>query len=206
VATVALLALNLLVFFYQALLAWPQEEMFILNLGLVPGWVTGDALQPLPSDFLPRPLTLVTSMFLHADIFHILGNLLYLWIFGSRLEDVLRPFRFLLFYFTGGVLAALAQVLAEPVSMIPVVGASGAVAAVLGGYVVLHPRSRVSVLLWFLFFLQVVRVPAVLLLGLWFLLQVLGVGGPGVAWLAHIGGFVAGMAMVKPLTPRPKRL
>ncbi len=205
-ATLALILLNLGVYLYQVFQPWPVQQVLVYDLGLVPAWLTGAAVQAPPPGFLPRPLTLFSSMFVHADFFHLFGNMLYLWIFGNNIEDVLRPARFLLFYLLGGALASLVQVASEPASPIPMVGASGAVAAVLGAYLVLYPRARVSVLVWFLFFVQIIKVPAILLLGLWFVLQVLGMSGAGVAWMAHIGGFVAGLAMIKPLLPRPRPL
>jgi membrane associated rhomboid family serine protease len=135
--------------------------------------------------------------------------MLYLWIFGNNVEDALGPWRYALFYLLGGVLAGLAHVAAAPGSPVPTIGASGAVAANLGAYFLLHPRAKVSVLLWLFVFVQVVRVPAVVLLGLWFFLQVLGLGGAGVAnvaWTAHVGGFVAGLALVRLFLPRPRSL
>ncbi len=203
--TLGLVGLNLAVFIYQIVLSPPRAEALFFNLGLVPAWLTGLAPQAPPPEFVPRPLTLVTSMFLHADLFHVGGNMLYLWIFGNNIEDALGPARFLVFYLLGGILAGLTQLAAAPASVIPVIGASGGVAAVLGAYLMLYPRARVSVLFWFIF-VQVVRVPAVILLGLWFLLQVLGAGGAGVAVMAHIGGFVAGLLMIRLFLPRPRSL
>jgi membrane associated rhomboid family serine protease len=207
--TMGIIGLNLAVFLYQAWLSPQREEMLIYDLGLIPAWLTGLAPHAPPPDFLPRPLTLVTSMFLHADILHLGGNMLYLWIFGNNVEDALGPWRYALFYLLGGVLAGLAHVAAAPGSPVPTIGASGAVAANLGAYFLLHPRAKVSVLLWLFVFVQVVRVPAVVLLGLWFFLQVLGLGGAGVAnvaWTAHVGGFVAGLALVRLFLPRPRSL
>ena len=137
---------------------------------------------------------------------HLAGNMLYLWIFGNNIEDMLGPFRFILFYLTGGLLAGLAQVAVAPGSEIPMVGASGAIAAVLGAYLVLYPRHRVVVLVIFFFFIQLVRVPAILVLGVWFLFQVLGAGSTSVAWMAHIGGFVAGLLLIRFFLPRPRIL
>ncbi|MFH1059024.1 MAG: rhomboid family intramembrane serine protease [Pseudomonadota bacterium] len=204
--TIALIAANLLVYAYQLLLSGPAEQLFIYDYGLVPGWLTHSARQGPPPDFIARPLTVLTSMFLHGDILHVAGNMLYLWIFGNNIEDRLGPVRFLAFYLVGGVLAALAFVLTEPGAMLPMVGASGAIAAVLGAYFLLYPRANVVVLIWFFFFVNFVRVPAVLMLGIWFLFQVLGVGGSGVAWMAHIGGFVAGLLLIRLFLPRPERL
>lgn len=204
-----IIGLNLAVFLYQVWLSPQREEMLIYDLGVVPAWLTGLAAHGPPPDFLPRPLTLVTSMFLHADFLHLGGNMLYLWIFGNNVEDALGPARYALFYLAGGVLAGLAHVLTSPGSPVPTIGASGAVAANLGAYFLLYPRAKVSVLLWFFLFVQVVRVPAVVLLGLWLAMQLLGLGGTGVAnvaWAAHIGGFVAGLVLVRLLLPRPTAL
>lgn len=204
--TLGLIGVNLAVFVYQLLLSGPAEQLFLYDYGLVPGWLTQSARQGPPPDFIPRPWTVLTSMFLHGDVLHVAGNMLYLWIFGNNVEDRLGPLRFLAFYLAGGVLAALAFVLTEPDAMLPMVGASGAIAAVLGAYFLLYPRANVVVLIWFFFFVNFVRVPAVLMLGLWFFFQVLGVGGSGVAWMAHIGGFVAGLLLIRLFLPRPARL
>ena len=204
--TITLMAINVAVYLFQFNLSAPAEELFIFDYGLVPAWLTGSATLQPPPGFIPRPLTLVTSMFLHGGLLHLAGNLLYLWIFGNNVEDRLGPARFLAFYLMGGILAALAFVVTEPATMVPMIGASGAIAAVLGAYFVLYPRAKVVVLIWFFFFVNFVRVPAVLMLGLWLLFQVLGLGGEGVAWMAHIGGFVAGMALVRLFLPRAYRL
>jgi membrane associated rhomboid family serine protease len=148
-------------------------------------------------------LTLVSSQFLHGGWLHLLGNLLYLWIFGNNVEDRLGRPGFLLFYLTGGVIAALAQVAIEPDSQIPTIGASGAIAAVLGAYLVFFPGARVTSLVFLGFFYQLVHIPAAIVLVLWFGLQLvsgfgtLGVsqGGGGVAFFAHIGGFIFGVVV-----------
>lgn len=204
--TIALIAVNLLIYAYQFMLSGPAEQLFIYDYGLVPAWLTHSTSQAPPPGFIARPLTVLTSMFLHGDILHVAGNMLYLWIFGNNIEDRLGPLRFLAFYFAGGVLAALAFVLTEPAATMPMIGASGAIAAVLGAYFLLYPRANVVVLIWFFFFVNFVRVPAVLMLGIWFFFQVLGVGGSGVAWMAHIGGFVAGLLLIRLFLPRPVRL
>jgi membrane associated rhomboid family serine protease len=146
----------------------------------------------------PTWITIFTSMFMHGGLVHIGGNMLYLWIFGDNIEDVLGHFKFLLFYLGGGVIAALAHIASNPQSLVPTVGASGAIAAVLGAYIVLFPNSRVQTLVFY-FFITVVSLPAVILLGYWILIQVFfGVGSlgsastGGVAYFAHIGGFAAG--------------
>jgi membrane associated rhomboid family serine protease len=156
-------------------------------------------------------LTLLTSMFMHGGLLHLGGNMLYLWIFGNNVEDRLGHLRFLLFYLAGGVLATLSHVAVSRGSALPLVGASGAVAAVLGAYWRLYPRARVRCLLFLVFIVQFVELPAALVLGLWILLQVingvlgLGVGGGGVAWFAHIGGFLAGLLLLFALGVRNRR-
>jgi rhomboid family protein len=175
-------------------------EAAITEWGVVPGrltaaWERGD----WPSF---DSLTLITSQFLHGGWLHLLGNLLYLWIFGNNVEDRMGRVGFLLFYLTGGVVAGLAQVAIDPTSPIPTIGASGAIAATLGAYLVLYPGARVTSLVFLGFFYQLVRVPAAIVLVLWFALQLLdGIGslgatqGGGVAFFAHIGGFVFGAAV-----------
>jgi len=203
--TLGLIALNTLVFLYQLTLPPHQEMLFLHQYGVVPAWLTGTANVPRPPTWMPVWLTLITFQFLHGHIFHLAGNMLYLWIFGKNIEITLGRLRYLAFYLLGGVLAALAQVLSEPYAGLPMVGASGSIAAILGAYLVLYPYARILVLLWFFFFVQVVRIPALVLLGFWFLMQVVG-SGPGVAWMAHVGGFVAGMILVRWFLPswRPR--
>ncbi|HPP73707.1 MAG TPA: rhomboid family intramembrane serine protease [Armatimonadota bacterium] len=151
----------------------------------------------------PNPvwLTIITSMFLHGGWLHLGGNMLYLWIFGNNIEDALGHVKFLFFYLMGGVVAACAHILFNINSQVPTVGASGAIAAVLGAYLVLFPKHRVIVLVFLLFFITTIAVPAVVVLGIWFALQVFSAiegtgmtpGSGGVAYWAHIGGFVAGV-------------
>jgi len=155
-----------------------------------------------------RLYTVFTSMFLHGGFLHIFGNMLYLWIFGDNIEDVLGRGKFILFYLGCGIIASLAQGLWEPSSTIPMIGASGAISGILGAYIVLYPRARVYTLVWY----YVVKIPAVAFLGFWFVLQVLNVsiltvaGAPsGVAYLAHIGGFVAGALMILPVRRAMKK-
>jgi membrane associated rhomboid family serine protease len=158
----------------------------------------------LPPDIarIPPELSVVTSMFMHGGWMHIIGNMLYLWIFGNNIEDRLGHVRFVLFYLLSGAAAALAQSLANTHSEVPMIGASGAIAGVLGAYMVLFPRAHVLVLVPLGFFTQLLRLPALLVLGFWFVLQFLQGGlmapgeGGGVAYLAHIGGFVAGIVLI----------
>jgi membrane associated rhomboid family serine protease len=161
-----------------------------------PGWLSVTGLAPL-----------LTSTFLHASLAHLLGNMLYLWIFGDNVEDSMGAGRFVVFYFVCACVAALSQALADPHSLVPMIGASGAVSGVLGAYLVRYPRARVLVLFYFLFFVRVVRVPALILLGLWFLGQLVlaSRGGAGVAWHAHLGGFVAGALLLHFFVPPRRR-
>jgi membrane associated rhomboid family serine protease len=194
--TVALIAVNAAVFALQA--AAPRGlELAAVRFGAVPYNVIHFRSLPGALAFPPL-LTLVTSMFLHGGLFHLLGNMLYLWIFGNNIEDRLGPFRFVLFYLAGGVAAALTHVLAMPGSRTPMIGASGAVAAVLGAYWILFPRARVMTFVFLVLYIGVVPVPAGIILGLWLLVQFLNVGlGGGVAWFAHIGGFLAGIVLIR---------
>ena len=157
--------------------------------------------------------TVFTAMFMHASILHIAGNMLFLWIFGNNVEDSMGRVRFLAFYVVGGLVALALQVAVEPHSVAPTVGASGAIAAVLGGYVVLYPRARVLTLVLIILFFTVIEIPAMVMLGLWFAMQaVFGAvgltdptgGGGGVAYFAHVGGFVFGLLAIRALATRRK--
>lgn len=150
----------------------------------------------------PQWITIFTSMFMHGGLFHIGGNMLFLWVFGNNIEDVLGHAKFLLFYTACGVLAAFAHIASNPNSMIPTVGASGAIAGMLGAYLLLYPQARVNTLVFLGFFVTHVEIPAIFVLGVWFLTQLTGVAGSGgtigggVAYWAHIGGFVAGLVII----------
>jgi membrane associated rhomboid family serine protease len=195
--TVALIAVNAAVFLLQA--ASPQGlELAAVRFGAVPYAITHLRSLPEAAAFPPL-LTLLTSMFVHGSLFHLLGNMLYLWIFGNNIEDRLGPVRFALFYAVCGVIAALMHILFEPGSRIPMIGASGAIGGVLGAYLMLFPRARVKVFVFLIFYIDVVAIPAGVVLGLWFFLQILNVGmGGGVAWFAHVGGFLAGLLLIGP--------
>jgi membrane associated rhomboid family serine protease len=161
----------------------------------------GAARLPARLALVPPPLTLVTSMFLHGGWIHLIGNMIYLLVFGKGVERALGSLRFLLFYLLCGIAAALTQALTDPAATLPMVGASGAIAGVLGAYLVLYPFGQVFVFFWIIIFFRVVAVPAILLLGFWFLMQLLsaegaGAGVGGVAVWAHVGGFIAGMILV----------
>jgi membrane associated rhomboid family serine protease len=200
VITVGLIVLCALVFFWQLSLG-SRAEAIIQALGVMPAALFGS--QPLPSEFVPVPaaLTIVTSMFLHGGWMHLIGNMLYLWIFGNNVEDVMGHGRFIVFYLLCGVAAVLAQALPAPDSTIPLIGASGAISGVLGAYLLLFPHARVLVLIPLGTFSRMVYLPALLVLVLWFLLQLLSIlltdpNQPGVAFGAHAGGFIAGMLLI----------
>ena len=159
--------------------------------------VSGTA-DPQPSTWL----TLLFAMFMHGSVIHLGGNMLFLWIFGNNIEDSMGTFRFLAFYLLGGLVATFAQIAVDPDSTVPTLGASGAIAAVLGGYALLYPRARVVTLIFIIIFVTVIELPALLVLGAWFLLQLADassqpLSGGGVAYFAHIGGFVFGLLMIR---------
>jgi membrane associated rhomboid family serine protease len=190
IVTLSLIAVNVLVFLYQVSLG-PEGEDFALYFGLVPAafsWVS-----------------VFTSMFLHGGFLHVAGNMLYLWIFGDNVEDRMGHGRFLVFYLLCGIAAALVQTIVNPDSVVPMVGASGAIAGVMGAYFVLYPHSRILTLVPIFFFVQLIEVPAIFFLGIWFLMQFLsGVGSVatttartgGIAFWAHVAGFVVGVTAV----------
>jgi membrane associated rhomboid family serine protease len=199
--TICLIALNIVVFLYELTLG-RTVDAFMLYYGLVPAafsWVN-----------------VFTSMFLHGGFLHVAGNMLYLWIFGDNVEDRMGHGRFVVFYLLCGVAAALAQAITTPDSAVPMVGASGAIAGVMGAYFVLYPRSRIVTLIPLFFFFQVIEVPAIAFLGIWFLMQFLSgvyaigtvgrTGGAmgGIAVWAHVAGFVAGITGVA-MFRRPER-
>lgn len=205
IVNVSLIALNVVVFVFQLGLGQAGFERFVGTYGVVPARVVeGLAQAPLsPETWVP----LFTAMFLHGNWFHILGNMLYLWVFGDNVEDTLGHRGYILFYLAVGLVGNFAHVLTNADSFIPTIGASGAVAGVLGAYFILFPRSRILALVPLLFILTFMELPAVVFLFLWFGLQLLNgltsIAAPGnlVAWWAHIGGFIAGMLLIKVLRP-----
>jgi membrane associated rhomboid family serine protease len=205
VVTIGLIAVCIAVFGYELLVQASDGDAglsrLFLRFGLVPAVITGQlGGADLGSGGL---ISVFSSMFLHGDPLHIGFNMLYLWIFGNNIEDRFGHLGFLAFYLAGGIVAAAAQVLVDPHSTVPVIGASGAIAAVLGAYLVLFPGARVLSLIYFGLFFQLIQVPAIVLLGFWFAVQVfdsvvsLGSAGSsgGVALFAHVGGFLAGVAV-----------
>ncbi|MGH7148108.1 MAG: rhomboid family intramembrane serine protease [Nitrospiraceae bacterium] len=199
VVTIAFIAACVLVFFYQASLPAGSGDTFAFQYGAIPALLFGQADLPEPVVPIPAYTTLITSMFLHGGWMHLIGNMLYLWVFGNNIEDVMGHGKYVVFYLTCGILAALSHALTDPSSTIPMIGASGAISGVLGAYVLLFPRARVLILMPGL---GATSVPAGVVLGMWFVMQLLSGGmsigskGGGVAFFAHIGGFVAGMALI----------
>ena len=210
VITVGLIVLSTLAFFWQLSLGAHAEAM-IQALGVMPAALFGK--QVLSPELLqvPAALTVVTSMFLHGGWMHLIGNMLYLWIFGNNVEDAMGHGRFVVFYLLCGTVAVLAQALPAPDSTIPMIGASGAISGVLGAYLLLYPHARVLVLIPLGFFSRMLYLPAMVVLGFWFLLQLLSTlladpNQPGVAFGAHAGGFVAGMLLIPLFKRREIRL
>jgi membrane associated rhomboid family serine protease len=221
--TVTLIGLNLLAFLYQLSLGFETRgagegaaEALVSEFGATPCRLTGSCqvVARTLEDFPPPWVTVVTSMFLHGNLIHVGGNMLYLWIFAGGVEDTLGHARFLVFYLASGAAGALGQVLAGPTSAIPMIGASGAVSGVLGAYLLLFPYATILMVWMFGFFVRFVHVPAILVLGFWIVVQLLagyitfsaqspgrGESG-GVAWFAHVAGFLAGMLLLFLLRPR----
>ncbi|MBN2003043.1 MAG: rhomboid family intramembrane serine protease [Anaerolineae bacterium] len=202
VVNYTLIATNIFVFLLMAL-AGPAQEKLVYQFAMIPSNFKGGVDIGDIADIF-------TSMFMHAGFAHIAGNMLYLWVFGDNVEDRLGHVGYLLFYLAGGVFASMTHLLTSPGSQIPTVGASGAIAAVLGAYLVMYPHSRIQTFIPLGYFMRLAVVPATVVLGFWFVLQlfngVLSLGGPdvgGVAFWAHIGGFIAGVVMAKLLAPGP---
>jgi membrane associated rhomboid family serine protease len=205
---ITLILANVSVFIYQNFFISGGAAPLLLRLGCIPYEFT-HFVDISPPALVPVPLTIITAMFMHGGWVHLLGNMLFLWIFGDNIEDKLGHFRYLSFYLLCGLIASLSHILTNISSQVPSIGASGAIAGVMGAYMVLFPRARIRTLLILGIFIQIVRIPAIVMLGYWILIQVLSgfaefgsrTGG-GIAWFAHIGGFIAGffliMVMKKP--------
>lgn len=199
--TVALIISCVLVFFWQWSLTSEAGERAIYSLGVIPAVLFDSRTLSPELAIVPAWMTVFTSMFMHGGWMHLIGNMLYLWIFGNNVEEAMGHGRFLIFYLVCGVAAVFAQVLPNPESTVPMIGASGAISGVLGAYLLLHPHAQVLVAIPFGFYIHTTWWPAGLVLGIWFVLQLVssavnqGEGG-GVAFGAHIGGFIAGMVLV----------
>jgi membrane associated rhomboid family serine protease len=209
VVTVALISINCLIFFYLSFLG-EGFQLALVKWGAIPFEVThGVELTPELPFF--APLSLFSSMFLHGGFLHLAGNMLYLWIFGDNVEDQLGHVKFFIFYILCGLAASLLHIITAPNSKVPMVGASGAIAGVLGAYMIKFPRARILTLIFFGFFIRIVAVPALFVLGFWFILQLLfalpsiGSTSGGVAWFAHVGGFLAGIVLFKLFSAFSKR-
>lgn len=207
---ISIIAACVLVFVFELSLG-PRLDAFALRWGATPAVISHYLSHGTGRDFAPL-VTLVTALFLHAGWLHLGGNMLFLWIFGDNVEDRLGHFRYLLFYIAGGTAANLIQIYAMPQSNMPLIGASGAIAAVLGAYLVTFPRAWVTVLVPMFFFLLPLQIPVILMLGVWFVSQLtsglatiteVSQATGGIAWWAHIGGFVFGM-IAMPLIPKPR--
>lgn len=202
VINILLILANIAVFIYQLSLPPRAGDLLVQQFGLVPLRAERALAHPGPQ-LGPAFIPLVTSMFLHGGFLHILGNMLFLWVFGGNVEDRLGHFRYLGFYFICGIGAGLAQLVVNWSSRLPSIGASGAISGVMGAYIVLFPAARILTLIPLLFFFFTMRLPALLMLGYWFVIQFLSglstigqINQGGVAWWAHIGGFILGMFLV----------
>lgn len=202
IITIGLIVICCIVFLWQLGLG-QSNRAAILALGVIPASLLQGALLPEALRWVSPEFTLITSMFLHGGFMHLIGNMLYLWIFGDNVEDILGKPVFIIFYCLCGVVAALSQSLPDPSSTIPMIGASGAISGVLGAYIVFFPKKSVRVAIPFGFFIQVLRLPAYVVLLFWFVLQLIngasGGSGGGIAFGAHIGGFVAGVILAPTL-------
>lgn len=217
--TVALIALNVIAWIYLEGAGYAEQVLYgsICQFGLIPAELTGQTggfrgieLAPgVPCVFHSNNwLSILTSMFLHGGWLHLIGNMWFLWVFGNNIEDSMGHFRYLVFYLVCGILAALVHIYSEPDSMVPTVGASGAISGIMGAYLVLYPRVRVQTLFWIVIFVKIIAIPAWVVLIQWFVIQFLywltstGLTSGGIAVWAHIGGFVAGLILVKPFENR----
>jgi len=202
VVTITLIVACVLAYLWQMTLPGSDGQLAVYSLGLIPAVLFGMAELPAEIRTVPAPVTVVTSMFLHGGILHLGGNMLYLWIFGDNIEDRMGHARFVVFYLLCGVAAALAQALPDMSSVTPMIGASGAVSGVLGAYLLLYPRANVLVALPLVIVFYTFYVPAMFVLGIWFLGQLLSSVGQdaaqaGIAFRAHIGGFLAGLVLIR---------
>ncbi|MEE9321102.1 MAG: rhomboid family intramembrane serine protease [Granulosicoccus sp.] len=201
VVTYALIATCVLVFLWQFTQTPTAQQDIVFSLGVIPAVLFGDASLPPEYMWVPATATVFSSMFLHGGWMHLISNMLYLWVFGNNIEAAMGHIKYLLFYLLCGVAAVFAQALPDVASEVPMIGASGAISGVLGAYILLYPQARVLVVIPIFFIIQTVRIPALFVLGIWFAMQLVntfmsaGADG-GVAFGAHIGGFLAGMLFV----------
>jgi len=195
IVTYLLIIICVLVFLIQLGSQSYKTGQLFYSYGLIPSVLMGHDHLPTDLYVVPAYITILTSMFMHGGFMHLIGNMLYMWIFADNIEDNLGQKKFLLFYLLTGTCAAMTQVLMDTQSQVPMVGASGAIGGVLGAYLINHPNAKVLVLIPFGFFSQLIKIRALYVLGFWFILQFISSGG-GVAYAAHIGGFVSGMILI----------
>ena len=195
VVTYFLIGACVLIFLIQLSSQSYKTGQLFYSYGLIPSVLMGHNQLPMDLYVVPAFITIFTSMFMHGGFMHLIGNMLYMWIFADNIEDNLGRSKFLIFYLLAGIGAAMTQVFMDTQSQIPMVGASGAIGGVLGAYLINHPNAKVLVLIPFGFFSQLIKIRALYVLGFWFILQFVSTGG-GVAYAAHIGGFVSGMILI----------
>ena len=201
IVTYFLIGICVVVFLMQLGSQSYRSGQLFYSYGLIPSVLMGHDHLPVDLYAVPAYVTIFSSMFMHGGFMHLIGNMLYMWIFADNIEDNLGPRNFVIFYFLSGIGAAMAQVLMDTSSQIPMVGASGAIGGVLGAYIINYPKARVLVLIPFGFFIQLIKIRALYVLGFWFVLQFINSSmmssqGGGVAYAAHIGGFLSGMILI----------
>ena len=211
IVTYFIIVLCVLVFFVQLGSQSYKTGQLFYSYGLIPSVLMGHDQLPMDFYVVPAYITIFSSMFMHGGFMHLIGNMLYMWIFADNIEDNLGPTKFIIFYLLSGICAAMAQVLMDTHSQIPMVGASGAIGGVLGAYMINHPNARVLVLIPFGFFSQIIKIRALYVLGFWFILQfinssMMSSGGGGVAYAAHIGGFVSGIVLILFFNKKTKKI
>ena len=211
IVTYFIIVLCVLVFFVQLGSQSYKTGQLFYSYGLIPSVLMGHDQLPMDFYVVPAYITIFSSMFMHGGFMHLIGNMLYMWIFADNIEDNLGPTKFIIFYLLSGICAAMAQVLMDTHSQIPMVGASGAIGGVLVAYMINHPNARVLVLIPFGFFSQLIKIRALYVLGFWFILQIINSsmmssGGGGVAYAAHIGGFVSGIVLILFFNKKTKKI
>jgi membrane associated rhomboid family serine protease len=210
IVNIALIIINFVIFIRQLGLTPQAVNQIFYQYGLIPARVQSDLAAG--ASWMTIGIPFITAIFLHSNWLHILGNMLYLWIFGDNVEDRLGHIPYLLFYLVAGIAGNCAHVLANSGSQVPIIGASGAIAGVLGGYFLTYPKAKVLTLVPIFFFITAINVPAFLFLPFWFVMQIVsglssaGTAASTVAWWAHIGGFVAGAVLIKLMPPQKNRL
>ncbi len=205
--TIAIIALNVVIFIFELVNPEGIKEL-VVNYGAIPySLMTFQSFQPVSP-----VVTIFTSMFMHGGFLHIAGNMLYFWIFGNNIEDQLGHFKFIIFYLLCGIVAVYAYSMSDPTSLTPMIGASGAIAGILGAYILLFPRAQVYTIVFLGIFVQVIRLPALIVIGFWAIIQLANglltrpmEQGGGIAWFAHVGGFVFGLLLIKLMLPKRRR-